>query len=528
MPSDAGIAFVVVTHLDPTQPSLLAELLARKTQMPVMQLSKVTAAEPNHVYTTQPGFDLAIINGFLQPVEAVRRAPPHLPIDSFFRSLAQDQRDHAIAIVLSGTGSDGSQGIKEIKGELGMVMVQQEQSAEYDGMPRSAIATGMADYVLPVSAMPKQLLAYLKAHSLKRHLITSEPPLDELQQVFLLIRDRTGHDFSHYKPSTIGRRIERRMSLHHLASVQEYARHLQGNPLEVELLFKELLIGVTSFFRDAEAWEALSTCTSKLLADTPVGSVLRVWIAGCSTGEEAYSMAILLREQMDALGRTLTVQIFATDLDPVAVDVARNGVYPANIASDVSAQRLTRFFTQEDEVYRVKKEIRELVVFAPHNLIADPPFTKLDLLCCRNLLIYLDSALQRRLMPNFHYSLKPQGLLFLGSSESLGSCIDLFSVADKKWKIFRRSGLAAGSFVAEFPRAGPPAGGGVPLSPSARGGKATDLTQLIDRTLLKELVPPTVVIHERGDVVHVHGRTGLFLEPAQGSQASANIFNMAR
>ena len=534
MPADAGIAFVVVTHQHPDQPSMMHELVGRKTRMPVREVRTNTKVLPNHVYTATPGRNLAMINGSLQPMEPDKRAPFPLPIDYFFRSLAQDQRERAVGIILSGTGSDGTLGLKEIKAALGMVMVQQEQSAGYAGMPHSAIATGQVDYVLPPKEMPAQLTAYCGGAraSVTRTLEVEDQvaPADGLQQVFVLLRSRVGHDFSQYKESTIGRRIERRMNVHHLDTIDGYVEFLQANPAELDLLFKELLIGVTSFFRDAEAFDALAEALPSLLANKPKDYVVRAWVPGCSTGEEAYSIAMLLRECMDQLEQALSVQIFATDLDSHAIDVARAGVYPVGIASDVAPERLQRFFTSEEDCFRIKKEVREMVVFAPQNLIEDPPFTKLDLLSCRNLLIYLDANLQKRLLPIFHYAIKSDGVLFLGSSESVGKFANLFGAVDKKWKVFRRKEVEAGDHLVEFPAALASA------NPAVRGARLgaipartdTALGQRADRLLLRELLAPTVLIHERGDIVHIHGRTGQFLEPAPGPQPVANVFNMAR
>ncbi len=533
MPADAGMAFVVISHQHKGQRSLLAELLGRKTSMPVAEVSKATKAEPNHVYTVEPGRYLGIMSGVLHPVLPAGHGElsrPELPIDHFFRSLAQDQQDRAIAIVLSGTGSDGTLGIKEVKGALGMVMVQDEASAQYTGMPHSAIATAMVDYVLPVEEMPEHLLAYgrsLRSEGPRDRIVV---PADEvLQQILLTLRSRGGHDFSQYKTSTVLRRIERRMNVHHIADMGEYVRHLRDDPVEAGLLFRELLIGVTSFFRDAEAFEALSRGIRALIRDRPVGHVLRAWVPGCSTGEEAYSIAIVIAEAMTAAGRPIDVQIFATDLDGIAIDVARQGIYPVGIASDVTVERLTRYFTQHEDSYRVNKDIREMVIFAPQNVITDPPFTRLDLLSCRNLLIYLNAEVQKKLLPVFHYALRPDGLLLLGSSESIGTFGRLFDAVDKKWRLFRRKEVPAGTYVADLPSGAPEATAAVQSDLSgARGHGAVDVGRLAERVMLRELVPPSVLVHERGDVVHIHGRTGRFLEPAPGSQAAANIFNMAR
>jgi two-component system CheB/CheR fusion protein len=529
VPLQTGIAFVVVTHQHPGHTSLMPELLSRHTSMPVRVAKSGTRVEPDCVYVAPPGVNLAILKQTLHEMEPEQEAP-RLPIDYFFRSLAQDQRERAIGIILSGTGSDGTLGLKEIKGASGMVMVQDE-TAEYAGMPHSAIATELVDYVLPVDEMPRQLVAYAGSPCISASLREGEELSETIQQIFVLLRDHTGHDFSNYKMSTITRRIGRRLNVHQIDSAQNYARYLQTHEGELDILFKELLIGVTSFFRDPDAFEALGHALLELLGSLSGDHVIRVWAVGCSTGEEAYSLAILLHECMDRLGQRWNVQIFATDLDSGAIDVARAGVYPDGIAVDVSPERLERFFQRADGGYRAKKEIREMLVFAPQNLISDPPFTKLDLLSCRNLLIYLDGTLQSRLLPIFHYALRPAGLLFLGSSESIGSFGHLFETVAKRSKVFRRREVPVGSYQAEFPAmvtmARRPRGSG---SRHSEVGARADSTRLAERLMLHKLVPPTVLVHERGDVVHIHGRTGPYLEPAPGPgpQARVNIFNMAR
>ena len=528
MPPDSGLGFVVVTHQPPSHLSMLPELLGNVTEMPVIQATSGAEVLPNHVYVSSPASNLAIVGGVLQLMEPDKNRRHNLPIDFFFRSLAQDQKHRAIGIVLSGTGSDGTQGLEEIKGASGMVMAQSEASAGYPGMPHSAIATEVVDYVLPAGQLPEKLLAFLSSAPPR---LTPAAKLPEaLRQIFVLLRSRTGHDFSAYKRTTISRRIERRMHVHHIETPQDYARYLQTNPRELEVLFRELLIGVTSFFRDPAAFAALARALPSLISQKRDDHMIRVWVPGCSTGEEAYSIAILIRECMDVMKVHHSVQIFATDLDSSAIEVARAGSYPEGIVSDVSPERLERFFVRNDNTYSVRKDIREMLVFAPQNLIEDPPFTKLDLLSCRNLLIYLDSPLQARLLPIFHYALRSQGLLFLGSSEAIGAFGHLFDSLDKKWKLFRRRDVAATSYLAEFRATsaisevaripGQPAG----LARRANAG----ITQVADRLLMQHLVPPAVIMHERGDIVHIHGRTGKYLEPAPGPQTTVNIFNMAR
>lgn len=418
MPNDTGMAFVVITHQHPGHTSLLPELLGKITSLTVRQAADGLKAEPNHVYVSPPGGHLAILGGTLHRMKTEKKDAPHLPIDYFFRSLAVDQKDKAICIVLSGTGTDGTLGLKVVKGESGMAMVQQVQSAKYAGMPSSAVATGLADYVLPAAEMPKLLVVYARGPDLAAaHFEEAPAALPEpMQKIFVLLRSRTGHDFSSDKSNTILRRIERRMNLHQIKGPAHYVRYLQDNPHEIDFLFKELLISVTNFFRDPEAFEALEkSALPALLKSRPDDYTFRVWVPGCATGEDVYSLAILMREYLETAKRHCDAQIFGTDLDNDAIEAARIGQYPDGISSDVPPPRLERYFVRDDSTYRIRKDIREMAVFAVQNLIRDPPFTKLDLISCRNLLIYLNTELQHRLVPLFHYALKPGGLLFLGS-----------------------------------------------------------------------------------------------------------------
>ena len=533
MPADSGLAFILVSHLDPTHISIMPELIQKRTRMQVLQIMDGMPVEPDTVYVVPPNQGLSILNGTLQLMELSRPRGANLPIDNFFRALARDQGPNAVGIILSGTGSDGALGVKAIKGEAGMVMVQDEETAKYDGMPRSAIATGFADYILPPAEMPGQLIRYLRHAT---HKPTATIPADDgkmpdaLRKICILLRTRTGHDFSLYKKNTILRRIERRMHVHQIDTVNDYVLYLQKSEIELDILFKELLIGVTSFFRDDKAFEALrEKILPELFQDKPDGYTLRVWVAGCSSGEEAYSVAILLQEVLEDLGRRMNVQIFGTDIDENAVNAARAGIFPASITGDVSEARLKRWFSKEDNQYRIKKSIREMLVFAVQSIVKDPPFTKLDLICCRNLLIYFGSELQKRIIPIFHYSLKPDGILFLGSSEAIGQAHELFTVLDRKWKIYRNK------VVSTSPRQGlklPPA----PAMPvSTRQGqpetirKAEELSafQLVE-TILKQIdAPPCVIIDEANSIIYLHGRTGRYLEPVIG-KVSVNILQMAR
>jgi two-component system CheB/CheR fusion protein len=527
MPADSGIAFVLIAHLDPTHISLLPELIQKSTKMPVEQIQDGTAVQSDHVYVIPPNKNLTILNGTLQLLDLPLPRGGNLPIDSFFRALAEDQGANAGCIILSGTGTDGTLGLKAIKGAAGLVMVQDEASAKFDGMPRSAFSTGLADYVLPPEQMPEKLLIYFR-HGFARS-AAFQVPADgsmpsALQKICVILRAQTGHDFSQYKKNSICRRIERRMNVHQIEKIEDYVRYLQDSEREVSVLFKELLIGVTRFFRDPEAFDELrDDLLPKMLKQKPEDYTVRVWVAGCSSGEEAYSLGIILQECMEAMGRHFNVQIFGTDLDDEAIRLARAGVYPESIAVDVSPDRLQRWFIkEEDGQYRIKKSIREMLVFAPQSITKDPPFTRLDLLSCRNLLIYLDPELQQKVMPVFHYSLKPDGILFLGPSETVGIARELFSVLDKKWKLFSRRGSDEISRpVMRFPSAA------VADPTTIRNAEELSAIQLVETILQQSNTPPCAMIDDANNIVYIHGRTGRFLEPAEG-KANLNILEMAR
>jgi two-component system, chemotaxis family, CheB/CheR fusion protein len=534
MPSDSGMAFVLVAHLDPTHVSLLPELVQKSTKMSVSQIRNGMKMKPNAVYVIPPNKDLNVLNGILHLTELSQPRGSNLPIDNFFRSLAQDQGANAICIILSGTGTDGTLGLKAIKGAVGMVMVQEEASAKYDGMPRSAIGTGLADYVLSPENMPSELVKYTKraiGKSRPRIVPAEGPTPDALQKIFIILRTRTDHDFSLYKKNTIFRRIERRMNVHQIDDISEYVRYLRDSDREVDILFKELLIGVTNFFRDSDAFDTLQKkVLPKLLIGKPDDYTLRVWVPGCSTGEEAYSVAIILHECMES-ARHFNLQVFGTDIDEDSINAARAGLYPASILADVGPDRLKRYFVKEDDgQYRIKKIIREMLVFAPQNIIKDPPFTKLDLLCCRNLLIYLGPELQRRLLPIFHYSLKQDGILFLGTSETIGQASDLFAIRSKKWKIFQSkpSGTVRTPLDFPAPLSSPEDVSDRPTIPeTVKKAEELSVLQLVETILAKSEMPPCIVIDDAFNLVYVHGKMGKFLEPAQG-KASVNALKMAR
>ncbi|MBF0378712.1 MAG: PAS domain-containing protein [Desulfamplus sp.] len=552
MPVDVepGMAFVLVQHLAPDHKSILTDIIRRYTRMQVFEVEDGIVVQPNCTYIIPPNRDMAFLNGTLQLLEPLAPRGQRLPIDFFFRSLAQDQHERAIGVVLSGTGSDGTIGVREIKGEGGMVMVQTPASTEYDGMPRSAIATGLVDYEMPPAEMPAQLIAYTShAFGKNRQLrkTNSNLPQSEniLKKIFILLRSQVGHDFSEYKQSTINRRIERRMAVNQIAKMEDYVKYLQQTPAEIEALFRDLLIGVTSFFRDTEAFKVVEDIViPKLFDDRPAGSFIRVWSAGCSTGEEAYSIAILLAEKMDSLKQIFKIQVFATDIDSHAITTARAGIYPASIAADISPERLSRFFNPETETkdnytdaaspraYRIHKRIRDMLVFSEQDVIKDPPFSKLDLISCRNLMIYMSGELQKRVIPMFHYALNPLGFLFLGTSETTGEFNELFATLDRKLKIYQRKDvfhtmryILPNSFLPHITAEDKVL---QHIIPKKDGSVKIPFRELTEKMLLEKVVPPSVLVNACGDILYIHGRTGKYLEPAPGESGISNILKMSR
>ena len=529
IPLDSGMAFVLVSHLDPSHASILTEILQRTTAMPVLEVQDQMAVAPNSVYVIPPNRDMAIFHGVLQLSVPEQPRGQRMPIDAFLRSLADDQGENAIGVILSGTGTDGTLGLRAIIGAGGVSLVQEPATAKYDGMPASAIQAGYATHILPVEKMPEVLLAGIHTLAVRQETPPAPAAVSGMNHILMQLRSGTGHDFSLYKKSTIGRRIERRMAQHDLADTEAYARYLKEHPAEVKSLFKELLINVTSFFRDAEAFITLKQDILPLLFEgKPEGYVFRVWVAGCASGEEAYSIAMLLREFMDETRQEFKVQIYSTDLDEDAIAAARAGIYPPNIAQDVHPERLRRFFIKEEAGYRVKKDIREMVVFATQNAIKDPPFTRLDLLSCRNLMIYLEPELQNRLIPAFHYALKPGGVLFLSPSESIGSHPELFAPLNRKWKFYRAIHSAAST------RAVMSGGLSWTKNTNTEGSeevskkiKETNFAELTKRALLQSYAPASVVTDLKGNILFVHGDTGQYLRPAPG-QATLNVVEMAR
>ncbi|MCK9297177.1 MAG: PAS domain-containing protein [Desulfobulbaceae bacterium] len=528
LPLSSAMAFVVIMHLDPHHSSMLAGLLQSHTALPVLTIEDGMQLQPGQVYVAPPNRDVAVIGNTFQLLEPVKTGGLRLPIDFFLQSLAAEKGKLSASVILSGTGSDGTQGIRAVKAAGGLALVQDRDSARYAGMPGSAINTGLADFILPPALMAEQLHNFFsQGRGLHEAAATSLGADDTLRKICALLRARTGNDFSVYKTSTLQRRIERRMHLQHIDDASQYISFLRNHAAEQDQLFADILIGVTQFFRDAEAFEQLRDVVLKnYFTAFPGKKSFRVWVPGCSTGEEVYSLAIILRECLDGLHKEAVVQIFGTDLDSRAIDEARAGIFPEAIAADVSPHRLQRFFVKEETHYRVRQELREIIVFSVQNVLKDPPFSRIDLLCCRNLLIYLNADAQRMLFPLFHFSLNPQGLLFLGTSESTGVFADLFTAVSKKWKIYQRVEVAAGQHrpVLQLP---------VGRQDMERPGLPPDLAgkpglaALIHTKMLEHFTPACVLVNDRGDIFYIQGRTGRYLEPSQG-KPRMNILDMAR
>ncbi len=533
MPPDSGLAFVLVQHLDPQQPSLLPELLASHTSMPVRAVVDQTPVTANHVYLIPPNTALTIEGGVLRLEPPTAAHGQRLPIDHFLRSLAAEQGARATGIVLSGTGADGSEGLAAIQAVGGLTLAQAPASAAYPSMPEQAIARGVVGHVVAVDQMPALLLARAGERGPRPEVAEAAqqltaPDADALASITRTLQQATGHDFSHYKRTTLERRIARRTQLLRVASIEEYAARLQQDRAEVERLFQDLLISVTDFFRDPPAFEALARLAlPSLLRDRDPDVPLRIWVPGCASGEEAYSIAMLLQEQLAQLDAPPGVQVFATDIDEMALAVARQGRYEASITAQVTPERLARFFVADGAGYQVAKSIRARCLFSLHNLISDPPFGRMDLIACRNLLIYFDSDLQRLLIPVFHYALAPGGFLFLGSAESAtGGAPELFRVVDAQQRIYQRKEWPARPLL-NLPWTNP--GGQQPRrlgSSRAAPGGTLDLGGSIERILMRDYAPTAVAIDEQGAIAHLSGRTHPYLIVPEGAP-STNLLALA-
>jgi two-component system, chemotaxis family, CheB/CheR fusion protein len=534
LPAASGMAFVLIQHLDPNHKSLMVDLLAGHTSMRIVQATDQMTLEPNHVYMIPPAVSMAIKGGTLHLSEPLQRHGTRMPLDFFLRSLAEECGQRAIAVILSGTGTDGSLGLKAIKEQGGLIIVQDPEEAAFDGMPRSAIQSGGADFVLPVARIPEAIMnyathAYLKT---KPRQLTADasvtPDRSDFGAIINLLGETTPHNFSLYKAGTLERRIERRMAMAGIESSDHYLAALQNDATERDLLSKDLLINVTHFFRDTAAFDLLNdSVIPGLVQHQTSDRPLRVWVPGCSTGEEAYSLAMLFLEQIATAKRSIKLQVFASDIDADCVTAARNGVYPESIAADVTPARLARFFTKTDHSYRVVRELREAVVFTGQSLLADAPFSRLDLVSCRNLLIYLTPDAQRKVLSLFHFSLREGGILFLGSSETVGGLSDRFEAINKKFRIYKHIGhsrpgevefpVRSGTGVRAVPKSALPVTGHRPVTPS----------ELAQRSLLESYAPASVLINAKFEGLHYFGATDRFLKVAAG-HSTADVLAMAR
>jgi two-component system CheB/CheR fusion protein len=530
MTINSGMAFIVIQHLDPTQKGMLPELLQRITKMKVIQAKHRLPVLQNCLYVIPPNKTMSISRGVLQLFAPAETRWLRLPIDFFLNSLATDKKGFSVAVILSGMGSDGSIGIQTIKEKNGLVLVQDPLTAKFDSMPRNAIDTSFVDIIAPATELPSKLIEAFKSN---RILVPDmEPDIKDkssLDKIISFLQFQTGNDFSLYKKNTLYRRIERRMGVHKIEKITSYVSFLHDNPKEADILFKELLIGVTNFFRDPAVWDKLKeTVLPDFLSNLNDSNILRAWIPGCSTGEEAYSFAITFKEVLEKVSphSDISLQIFATDLDNEAIETARKGIFPSNISSNVSQERLKRFFVKTNNTYRINSEIRDMVVFAKHNITLHAPFTKIDFISCRNLLIYMDSDLQKKILGLFFYSLNPAGVLVLGSAETLGSQSHFFITLDTKLKIYKRSITVQIPELFDFPSSfsrNTPANTEKQNPPKP----SQNIEILAEKLLLQNFSPPGVLVNDKGDIIYISGRTGKYLEPAVG-KANLNIFAMLR
>ena len=533
-PVASGLAYVIVQHLDPTHKAMLVELLAKSTALPVLEAGEAMRLKPDVVYVIPPNRDLTLSAGVLHLAPPAQPRGLRLPINLLLSSLARDQGDRAVGVVLSGMGSDGTLGLQAIKSQGGLTLAQSPESAQFDSMPKNAIAAGCVDIVGPPADLPGHIMR-IAAEQRAAGLLpegSDENSAQGLYSILHLLHERCRHDLSDYKPSTLRRRVQRRMSVHGLPTYTAYAGFAKDNPQELDLLFKEMLIGVTSFFRDPDVWKELKEAVlPALIARSAEGSRLRAWMVGCSTGEEAYSLAMIFKELVSELPAASgqSIQIFATDLSADAINAARRGYYPAKIAADLDAARLARFFSVQGDGYLIDKQIREMVLFAQHDVILDPPFTRLDLLSCRNLMIYFNASLQRRLLPLFSYSLRSGGALLLGGSETVGSSQTLFTPMSHKSRLYWRNENTVTAGSLDFPILSrlPPSQLPKELKVSQSATPSANLQSRAEQVLLQEFAPAAVLVNDQGDVIFINGSVGKYLEPASG-KANWNIHVMAR
>jgi two-component system CheB/CheR fusion protein len=536
LPENTGIAFIVIQHLDPKRHSILTELLARHTRMTVEEVTDGMCVKPNRIYVIPPNATMSIANHTLKLVPREEGPGGHMAIDRFMRSLAEAHGDRAIGILLSGSGTDGTLGMAEIQAQGGVTLAQDEHSAKYDGMPRSAIAAGNVDYVLPPQEIAQEL-ARIAKHPYGSLQIPESGDLVPAENVginrmFQLLRHSVGVDFTHYRKTTILRRIQRRMVVHKLEKLDNYVKYLQTHPAETKALYQDMLINVTSFFRNAGVFEALkSTVFPNLLQERTPEIPIRIWTPGCASGEETYSIAIVLLEFLGDRAQQYTIQLFGTDVSDASIAKARSGIYPDNIQTDVSTERLRRYFTKVEAGYRISKNIRDMCIFAQHNLLSDPPFSQMDVICCRNLLIYLEPVLQTKVISVFHYAARGGGYLILGTSEGLGSSPNLFSTEDRTHKIFRKKSTAVRQVVSFSLN---PQSARDEYSPTQLPARQLDTSwsyteaqKEFDRRLISEFSPAAAFVNEDLEIVHTRGNISRYLKLTPG-RASLNILRMVR
>ena len=520
----SGMAFIIIQHLDPSHPSSLVELLARLSPIPIVEATEGVTIKPDHAYIIPPGKSLTIHNRILSIAGDQEHPGITHSINHFFGSLAADIGERAVGIILSGTGNDGTEGARAVKAHDGLIMVQDPESAKYDGMPKSAIETGVADYILTPEAMPGILKEYLDQSFYKRDKIRQALKKDDvnMKNIFSLVKVRTGRDFSGYKLSTITRRIEHQMAVNSIDTVANYLKFLRENPTEIEALMKNFLIQVTSFFRDKEGFESLKQKICQMLKDKPEGSQLRAWVPGCSTGEETYSIAIIIMECIQESGHRYDLHVFGTDLDAEAIAIARAGTYPSAITKNIAQKRLDEFFSKVDNSYQIKKNVRENVIFAVHDIVTDPPYSRMDVISMRNLLIYFDSELQKKVVPMLQYALNERGLLFLGTSETIGEFTDLFNTLDTKYRIYQAKDKKKGipySFSSQ------------PGLSEQSGAKTSNITTQSgaqsEPVKLLEALPPSVLVNYKHQVLYTHGDTSKYLRMSEG-RPSTNLLNLVK
>ncbi|GAA0596388.1 chemotaxis protein CheB [Caenispirillum bisanense] len=525
LPADSQMAYVVVQHMAPQHPSMLTQLLARQTDLKVVEITDGLRVEPNVIHITPPNNDLDIEDGVLRLREPHAAIGPKPSADYFFASLAEDQGENAVGIILSGTGSDGAHGVRAIKAGGGITMAQDEESARYSGMPRAAVETGCVDFVMAPDGMGDELQELL-TNPKRANLAVEEENSDLVQRLLLMVKNRLGVDFTGYKKTTITRRIRRRMAACRCESLADYLGYVTEMPQELEALRNDILISVTSFFRDDDAYEALARIIPDLVRDKKPGDTIRVWVPACASGEEAYSIAILLSETLGERLGNYQVQVFATDIDADALARARKALYPDAALKTMSRDMLSRYFLARGGYYQVVKSVRDMIVFAKHDLIQDPPFLRIDLISCRNLLIYFNAALQQKVINIFHYALNPGKYLLLGKSETIGTATSRFHTVDKKWKLFRRLGDArppAREQMATFQPRGSDTNG----ARSRRESKEVSLNDVAMAALIAAYAPPTALVDRDGRILHVHGEMQTYLQIGQGTP-DLNIFTMVR